>query len=141
MSLVESVVSVLCMLLVLILIEWKWRRLTAIVLAFALRILVVVVVGVWLYSSTSVGPAMRRSLVVPDRITTLGTQELTPYASGVVTMAREAREDLDSVLWPLAFLMLIGVTSGLGHMARVLETKSPKLSGGSKEGEELEAKA
>jgi hypothetical protein len=97
--------------LLLLAAEWRWR------LGF-LRVLVGLGAALLIFAARDLGPAARRALKTQAPVTTLAERRLTPYASGILTMNREAESGLGTLVGPVTILVWLTVSPLLPPVGR-----------------------
>jgi hypothetical protein len=91
--------------------EWRWRL-------GILRLLVSLGAALLIFAARDLGPASRRALETKAPVTTLGGKGVTPYASGVLTMKREAQTGLGFLVGSVTALVWLSLSPLLPPVGR-----------------------
>ena len=91
--------------------EWRWRL-------GLLRLFVSLGAALLIFAARDLGPASRRALGTKAPVATLGGEGVTPYASGVLTMKREAETGLGILVGPVTVLLWLSLSPLLPPVGR-----------------------
>jgi len=97
--------------LLLLAAEWRWRL-------GLLRLIVSLGAAFLIFAARDLGPATRRALEAKAPIATLSGRATTPYASGVLTMKREAEAGLGVLVGPATVLLWLSLSPLLPPVGR-----------------------